>query len=349
MATVSWGKDAPRVAPGASPPLPRESRSAVDDPTSPSDLAEKARDPAPPSMLDGRPPSARISRSFNLVAVVVGVGLMARSLPYVAKAYEEERAAFDPREGSPTFHWTPFGGMIAGREYGQGIAIAMVLIQAVLYVMVLGLTWKYRPETPPPALNKWLFAHNVVMSSFSGLIVAACALEMYRSSSPSDRWYCAKVETKAFDVIQAVWVGSKIYEWIDTVFLLLRHKRPIFLHLWHHSTATAIFMLATQHSAASKFFLLFNGFVHIGMYAHYARPFPPVLRRWITRVQILQFTVGGIWFTASASSCYENLDKKMVSIILGYALVGSHLILFLHFFVTDSKRRKVRSMKGKSA
>ena len=138
-----------------------------------------------------------------------------------------------------------------------------------------------------------------------------------------------------------------MYEWLDTMFSLLRHKRPIVLHLWHHMSATAIFALATQHSTISKFFLLFNGTVHLVMYAHYACPFPPKLRRWITRVQILQFSMGGIWFTNSASTCYDDLDKKMFSVILGYVLVGSHLLLFSHFYVTDVSR-KARSLKGKS-
>ncbi|KAL7533229.1 hypothetical protein ACHAWF_004403 [Thalassiosira exigua] len=300
---------------------------------------QNARDPAPPTS------------GSHLFAAIAGIGLVVGwGLPFVVNAYKQERDAFSPHEASPLFHWTPFGGMFAGQEYGQRTAVAMAIGQAILYGLVLWLTAKFRPAVQSPTMKKWLFAHNVFMTIFSGMIVVANAIEMYRSSAPNDHWYCAAVETRAFDLIQVVWVLSKVFEWVDTVFLLLQHKRPIALHLWHHCSTAVLFALMTSYSPFSKTALLFNGSIHFVMYWHYARPFPRAWRRWITRFQILQFAIGIFWVLVSATTCLgAPVDERMFSILLGVGIIGSYLLLFIQFYVNDAKRRKARSQGGKSA
>ena len=107
---------------------------------------------------------------------------------FIVNAYNEELASFDPHTGSALFHWSPVGGMFAGRKYGHLTAAALAISQPIMYFLVLWITTKYRPRVPPQGLSKWLFAHNVALSLFSGSIVVLCALEMYRSSVSNGPW-----------------------------------------------------------------------------------------------------------------------------------------------------------------
>jgi len=300
--------------------------------------------------------SSPVPRMGNLINGIVAVCVLAaiaciywvsvHAPLFIVNAYKEELASFDPHAGSALFHWSPFGGMFLGRKYGHLTAAALAMSQPILYALVLWITTKYRPRIPSPGLSKWLFAHNVVMSLFSGSIVVLCALEMHFSSVSNGPWYCSTVETRMFDLIQIVWIMSKVYEWVDTIFLLLNHKSPIPLHLWHHCSTSVFFGLLSQYSHLSKIGILMNGSIHFVMYAHYARPFPRAWRSWITKFQIAQFATSMIWAMAGVT-CFVDGKERMFSQLVGHCMVGSYLVMFLQFYLNDQARRKERRQQLK--
>lgn len=244
--------------------------------------------------------------------------------------------------GSTVFHWTPFGGMIGGRRYGPFAAATFVIVGPIMYGIVILSTIKLRHLVPSCLVPRWRFIHNGFMSIFSGSIVVACVIEIYRSTTSNGPWLCSTVETRRFDIIQTSWLVSKAYEWVDTIFLLLQHKQPILLHLWHHASTLVFFGLLSPYSHLSKMGILVNGSIHAVMYAHYAKPFPRWARRWVTRIQILQFSVAMIWALVAQKKCF--MERNLVfSELLGHFIVGSYLVLFVHFYVTDkSRRRKIK-------
>lgn len=297
-------------------------------------------------MHEGSSPLPRMGNWINAIVYAYIVASIActswvsvRALPFVMNAYKEELEEFDPHQGSAFFHWTPFGGMFAGREYGHVTAAALAISQPVLYVFVLWITANCRPSVPSLGLSKWFFAHNVALSLFSGSIVVACAMEMYSSSISNGPWYCSTIESRAFDTIQIAWIMSKVYEWVDTIFLLLNHKSPILLHLHHHSTTTILFGLLSPYSHLSKIGILMNGSIHFVMYAHYARPFPRAWRSWITKFQIAQFAISMVWAVAGVT-CFSDGKERMFSQLVGHCIVGSYLVLFLQFYLNDQTGHK---------
>lgn len=146
---------------------------------------------------------------------------------------------------------------------------------------------------------------------------------------------------------------SKIPELIDTVFIVLRMKKLIFLHWYHHVTVLLFCWNAyATMSGTGLYFVAMNYSVHALMYGYYClqalkkvpKSFPTIL---ITMSQILQMFVGtGV----CASAWYFKLDGRSCSndlsnLIAGGLMYGSYLYLFCEFAVN----RYLLKPQGKKA
>ena len=94
---------------------------------------------------------------------------------------------------------------------------------------------------------------------------------------------------------------SKLYELLDTIFMILRHRvRQIsFLHVFHHSSITLLADWAYHitPTPAAVPILLLNSFIHVIMYGYYflTAQYPLHDFTWkkrITQFQIVQFLIG---------------------------------------------------------
>ena len=99
---------------------------------------------------------------------------------------------------------------------------------------------------------------------------------------------------------------TKLLELLDTVFMIVRHKRRqiSFLHVYHHSSILLLSDVAYHMYPwpGIAFYLMNNSFVHIVLYTYYGlsalfpnRSFP--WKRHITELQIFQFFIGFIHAT----------------------------------------------------
>ncbi|ORY73626.1 ELO family [Leucosporidium creatinivorum] len=92
---------------------------------------------------------------------------------------------------------------------------------------------------------------------------------------------------------------SKFYEVVDTAIILAKGKKVQSLQSYHHAGAMLTMFAGVRTSATPIWlFVVFNSFIHSIMYCYYAMkslklPFPQVLKKNITRMQITQFLVGG--------------------------------------------------------
>ena len=63
---------------------------------------------------------------------------------------------------------------------------------------------------------------------------------------------------------------SKVYEWIDTVFILVQGKQPAFLHVYHHLLTFWVAWVGLEVETTYAFCaLLINCFIHSIMYFYY--------------------------------------------------------------------------------
>ena len=94
--------------------------------------------------------------------------------------------------------------------------------------------------------------------------------------------------------------ASKYYELVDTLLLMLRCKRVILLHAFHHALMPLVMWLLFEYGCGMPLMGLatMNAFVHVVMYGYYLaaamRLDPPLWwKRRITALQLFQFCFGG--------------------------------------------------------
>jgi len=129
---------------------------------------------------------------------------------------------------------------------------------------------------------------------------------------------------------------SKVFEFLDTVFIVLRKKPLIFLH-WYHHVATMMYcwwgiIVMPPVNCTGWFFALMNLIVHSMMYTYYALTALDYRPSWaviVTSLQISQM-FGGIIVLYISMQCHHfTIDSTFWVPLLMYA---SYLILFLQIF-----------------
>lgn len=136
-----------------------------------------------------------------------------------------------------------------------------------------------------------------------------------------------------------LFIYSKIPELIDTVFIVLRKKKLLFLHWYHHVTVLLFCWNAYATLAGSGlYFVAMNYTVHALMYGYYClqaleclpKQFPTIV---ITLSQIAQMFVGtGVCMSAwyykfNGNACHNDMSN----LVAGGLMYASYLYLFVEF------------------
>uniref|UniRef100_A0A8B9S926 Elongation of very long chain fatty acids protein n=1 Tax=Apteryx owenii TaxID=8824 RepID=A0A8B9S926_APTOW len=136
-----------------------------------------------------------------------------------------------------------------------------------------------------------------------------------------------------------LFVLSKVLELGDTVFIVLRKQRLIFLH-WYHHVVTLIFswFVYQQSAPGGGFFTAMNATVHTFMYSYYAVraagfSVSHYIAMAITFSQILQMLIGVI----ASILIFFWLENEIFytvwsSVFFSFVMYLSYLVLFCNFF-----------------
>ena len=138
-----------------------------------------------------------------------------------------------------------------------------------------------------------------------------------------------------------LFVLSKLPELGDTLFIILRKQKLIFLHWYHHCTVLLYaWYTYACYSAQARYFVLMNFTVHALMYTYYALKASKIVRipSWvnmcITSLQIMQMLCGCVvngyayLFRKRGEWCSTTDSNLKVSFLMYF----SYLVLFTHFF-----------------
>lgn len=139
-----------------------------------------------------------------------------------------------------------------------------------------------------------------------------------------------------------LFIISKLPELIDTVLLVMKGKKLIFLHWYHHSTVLAF----CWHSYVTEggnglYFIAMNYTVHAIMYAYYCAMELKSVPKWfptpiITLMQTSQMVIGTF---VVCMSIYYKFDGKGdcmnddYNLIFGAIIYSSYLYLFVEFAI----------------
>jgi len=152
-----------------------------------------------------------------------------------------------------------------------------------------------------------------------------------------------------------LFIYSKYFELIDTVFLVIRKKKVGFLHWYHHCSV----LLYCWHSymwqmPSGIYFVAMNYSVHAVMYFYYFLAAvckkPPKWALAVTLMQLTQMAIG-IFVTVAhiRAFIYEegsNCDGHMPNLIAALGMYASYFLLFLQFLFARYCQKRSSSSKA---
>ena len=234
---------------------------------------------------------------------------------------------------------------------------SFTLIVGYLILVFLGRQWM--SSRAAYNLRGALFLWNVALGVFS-IFATYRETPVMINSLKYDGWHTSICSSKYYQPqFRGVWglifTLSKIPELGDTLFIVLRKQKLMFLHWYHHSSVILFVFFEYGGMASLAFWFSFMNFpVHSLMYPYYAmraagvRP-PKWVPMCVTTAQIVQMVMG------TYIVCYALVVKQMGGVCditdarLAYAALMyiSYGVLFAHFFYNTYLKPRPKRSQGK--
>ncbi|XP_016995624.2 very long chain fatty acid elongase 4 [Drosophila takahashii] len=213
-----------------------------------------------------------------------------------------------------------------------------------LYLMMVYYGPKWTARYKPLQLRLPLFCHSLAMACLNAYI----CVELFTATRALDYSFSCQPcrvnhSPNEMRIAAAFWwfYISKILEFADTAFFILRHKwsQLSFLHVYHHSTMFAFCWIFIKWLPTGSTYVpsLINSFVHVIMYSYYALSVlgPRIQKflwwkRYLTGLQLLQFTIVLMWASQMA---FRGCDYGSWLTPLGAAYMVPFLFMFGRFYV----------------
>lgn len=155
--------------------------------------------------------------------------------------------------------------------------------------------------------------------------------------------HCLDRDYEKYSVYIDIFILSRVVDFLDTIFFVLRKKNSqiTLLHVFHHATVPLVIYLVAVFSMTpfSGFLIVLNALVHVFMYTYYFLATFPTLapklwwKKYITRIQIGQFVAALIYFTLGYILLPRFCDNPpMVAVVTNLLSALVFLLLFLSFY-----------------
>ena len=241
--------------------------------------------------------------------------------------------------------------------------IPHVAVISILYVFLAHWGVRQMEKREKFSLRRPLVCWNVGLAWYSIFSFYRFWPEMIGEKNPADRICSVDYMGRSGGMWGFIFALSKFAELGDTVFVVLKKKKLIFLHWFHHLTVLlfCVFSFMYPHGPG-RIFAMVNMVVHALMYSYYAVVAMGYWRlpRWInmtiTTLQLSQMGIGAaatIWaFHRRKSGLDCTLSDTQFAVCM--LLYGCYGILFGNFFYqtylrrSPKKQKEVQMSSGKS-
>ncbi|CAD5232460.1 unnamed protein product [Bursaphelenchus xylophilus] len=231
----------------------------------------------------------------------------------------------------------------------------ITLYLTVLYYGFILLLVQYMKDRPPYSLKTALFLWNLGLAIFSVFGAWRIGQEFFARLSTEGFTQTVCLLPNEFTPTTFWMIAfalSKIVEFGDTIFVVLRKRPLIFLHYYHHAAALIYAFHSGAHvSATGVVFALMNYAVHVLMYSYYAISalgirLPKPLAMTITTLQTVQmFAAVGITIYAYYLKAFTDTFCQVYfsNLHLAFFIYVTFAALFLRFFYgTYVEKKKVK-------
>ncbi|XP_061685853.1 elongation of very long chain fatty acids protein 6-like [Syngnathoides biaculeatus] len=219
---------------------------------------------------------------------------------------------------------------------------ASFAVSAVYAALVFGGQRYMRPH-PKMNLRKVLFVWSLTLALFSAMGVARTGQYMFQILANGGLRRSVCDQSIYNGPVSKFWAFafamSKVPELGDTMFIVLRKKRLLFLHWYHHITVLLYSWYSYKEMVAGGgWFMTMNYGVHALMYTYYAgraagARVPRALAAVITAAQLAQMAAGlavnGLVYRWMPSA---DCPARPPHVAWGSLMYLSYLLLFADFF-----------------
>lgn len=275
-----------------------------------------------------------------------------------------------PSLDSLYFQWEKDYDPLPGNDFVKANR-SLPIVFTVIYCVSIVAGTRYMRDRKPFDLRWSLAAWNLLLSLFScwGMIRTVPHVAYNAANFSFDDLLCKPAATMYGCGATGLWVQlfifSKVPELFDTLFIVLRKKKLVFLHWYHHLTV----LLFCWHSYATEspsglYFCAMNYTVHFVMYGYYFLMAAKILPKWfpaglITIAQIGQMVIGvlitvasGVLYAAPRSSG-STCDVKFENLVAGGVMYASYFALFMHFaweryFLAPRRKQLAKAQEAKT-
>lgn len=219
------------------------------------------------------------------------------------------------------------------------------IYMSVIYIICISYGQKWIKNRKPYNLKNLIAIWNLSLSCFSLFGSIKMIPELVSVVIQKGFYHSVCNNSYADDVSIEYWIWlftwSKLIEFGDTVFIVLRKQKLIFLH-WIHHVITLIycFFVYSETPATSRWGITINYAIHAIMYFYYALKVlkfsvPKNISMTITILQTIQMFVGiitgsgALLFILTGYSC----DGTVSTALATFSMSSFYFILFSKFFV----------------
>eukprot|EP01105_Mastigella_eilhardi_P006319 TRINITY_DN17932_c0_g1_i1.p1 TRINITY_DN17932_c0_g1~~TRINITY_DN17932_c0_g1_i1.p1 ORF type:complete len:304 (-),score=93.55 TRINITY_DN17932_c0_g1_i1:63-884(-) len=236
----------------------------------------------------------------------------------------------------------------------------MVGVVLAYVVTAFGLVAAMR-NRKPMSLKALTIAYNVFQVVLSAVLCLVTAFSVVYTADKTGWWplLCEPLNESAKGIMGLcllVYHLNKYVELLDTIFLCLRKKRIIFLHVFHHGSMVPVtwFWLWGGHTSSAMWCVFINCFIHILMYYYYLKSDlgqPPRWKQFLTMLQIIQLSSGQLLlcfylYFYRPYHCQSNIWPSLVAFFSNSVLI----VFFIFFFISAyTEKPKGASARGAAA
>ncbi|KAL2085462.1 hypothetical protein ACEWY4_018782 [Coilia grayii] len=225
------------------------------------------------------------------------------------------------------------------------------VLLTLLYLLIIMLGPLYMRSRPAYSLKGVLAVYNFSVTMLSLYMLVELILASWAGGYRLQCQSLTDAGEADVRVAKVLWwyYFSKLIEFLDTIFFILRKKNGqiTFLHVYHHASMFNIWWCVLNWIPCGQSFFgpTLNSFIHVLMYSYYGLSTFPSMhkylwwKRYLTQAQLVQFF---LTITHTLSAVVVPCGFPIGCLLFQTSYMFTLVILFINFYIQTYRKRAPR-------